>query len=173
MTNEKFTVPTTKESAALKIIIILLFEFGDILFKPEGPNGPSLIINHEPGTEILLTKEQAAILQSVGFPCFADAEKTPSSARMGDNSIVAIKDKMRWFVSYKDGPSFEVSADKASEFIDFFKKKYRDDITEAIVEGERKMVSHSFYDRSFGWECSLKLSVIGIILEGKRNEKRE
>ena len=83
------------------------------------------------------------------------------------------EDKMRWFVSYKDGPSFEVSADKAFEFIDFFKKKYRDDITEAIVEGERKMVSHSFYDKSFGWECSWKCSVIGIILEEKKNEKRE
>ena len=47
------------------------------------------------------------------------------------------------------------------------------DIAEVIVEGERKMVSHSFYDKSFGWECSWKCSVIGIILEGKRNEKRE
>lgn len=26
--------------------------------------------------------------------------------------MVEMEDKMRWFVSYKDGPSFEVSADK-------------------------------------------------------------
>ena len=56
-----------------------------------------------------------------------------------------MKNNMKYFVSYKDGPSFEVSADKASEFIDFFGKKYRDDITEVIIEDERKMVSHSFY----------------------------
>ena len=106
-------------------------------------------------------------------PKMTTTKFTVSSARVGNSSMVEMEDKMRWFVSYKDGPSFEVSADKASELIDFFRKKYRDDITEAIVEGERKMVSHSFYDRSFGWECSWKLSVIGIILEGKRNEKRE
>lgn len=52
--------------------------------------------------------------------------------------------RMRWFVSYDDGPSFEVSAEKASEFIDFFGKGYRNDSTEAVIEGERKMVSHSF-----------------------------
>ena len=55
----------------------------------------------------------------------------------------------------------------------FFGKKYRDDIAEVIVEGERKMVSHAFYDKSFGWECSWKCSVIGIILEEKKDEKRE
>lgn len=85
--------------------------------------------------------------------------------------MAEIEDKMRWFVSYKDGPSFEVSADKASRFIDLFQKEYRDDIAEVIVEGERKMVSHSFYGKSFGWECSWKCSVIGIILEEKQNEK--
>lgn len=53
-----------------------------------------------------------------------------------------MEDRMGWFVSHKDGPSLEVSADKASEFIDLFGKKHRDDITEAIIEGERKMVSH-------------------------------
>lgn len=84
-----------------------------------------------------------------------------------------MKNNMKYFVSYKDGPSFEVSADKASEFIDFFGKKYRDDITEVIIEDERKMVSHSFYDKSFGWECSWKCSVIGIIWEEKQNEKRK
>ena len=92
---------------------------------------------------------------------------------MEDSSMAEMEDKMRWFVSYKDGPSLEVSAGKASEFIDLFGKKYRDDIAEVIVEGERKMVSHSFYDKSFGWECSWKCSVIGIILEEKQNEKRE
>lgn len=95
-----------------------------------------------------------------------------------------MEDKMRWFVSYKDGPSLEISADKASEFIDLFGKKYRDDITEVIVEGEKLMSSHSFYDRSFGWECSWKCSVIGIEATrrkmrkdnpegGKPNEKRK
>ena len=83
-----------------------------------------------------------------------------------------MKNNMKYFVSYKDSPSLEISADKASEFIDLFRKKYRDDITEVITEGERKMVSHSFYDKSFGWECSWKCSVIGIVWEGKQNEKR-
>ena len=76
-----------------------------------------------------------------------------------------MENSMRWFVSYKDGPSLEVSAEKASEFIDLFEKKYRDDIAEVIVEGERKMVSHSFYGRSLGWECSWKCSVIGLALK--------
>lgn len=82
-----------------------------------------------------------------------------------------MEDKMRWFVSYNDGPSFEVSAEKVSEFIDFFGKRYRDDSTEAIIEGERKMVSHSFYDKSFGWESSRKCSVIGIVLERKNGTR--
>ena len=84
-----------------------------------------------------------------------------------------MRNNMRYFVSYKDGPSFEISADKASEFIDLFRKKYRDDITEVTAEGERKMVSHSFYGKSFGWECSWECSVIGIIWEEKQNEKRK
>lgn len=71
-----------------------------------------------------------------------------------------MENSMRWFVSYKDGPSFEVSAGKASELIDFWQKDCRDDIAEVIVEGERKMVSHSFYDRDF----NLKSSVIGLTL---------
>lgn len=70
MTNEKFTVPTTKESAALQIIITLLFEFGDILFKPDGPNGPSLVVNTKSGTEILLTEFQSEMLKAVGVPTF-------------------------------------------------------------------------------------------------------
>lgn len=37
-----------------------------------------------------------------------------------------MKNNMKYFVSYKDGSSFEVSSDKASEFIDLFGKKYRD-----------------------------------------------
>lgn len=72
---------------------------------------------------------------------------------------------MRWFVSCKDGPSLEVSADEASELVDLFGKKYRDDVAEAIIEGERKMISHSFYGRSFGWECSWECSVIGLALK--------
>lgn len=68
---------------------------------------------------------------------------------------------MRWFVSYKDGPSFEVSADKASEFIDFFGKKYRDDTTGVDVKDRQVMTIHSFYDREFNWISS----VIGIIIK--------
>lgn len=78
MTNEKFTVPTTKESAALQIIIILLFEFGDILFKPDGPNGPSLVVNTESGTEILLTESQSEMLKAVGVPTFKEDSEVPS-----------------------------------------------------------------------------------------------
>ena len=67
--------------------------------------------------------------------------------------MAGTEDKMRWFVSDKDGPSLEVSAGTACEFMVLFGKKYRDDIAEIIVEGERKMVSHSCYGKSFGWEC--------------------
>ena len=78
MTFEKFTVPTTKESAALKIIIILLFEFGDILFKPDGPNGPSLVVNTKSGTEIPLTESQSEMLKAVGVPTFKEDIEVPS-----------------------------------------------------------------------------------------------
>ena len=67
-----------EESAALEVLVSSLFEYGDVLFDPDGPNGPSLIINNEPSTEISLTKKQAEALLNVGVPCFADAEKAPS-----------------------------------------------------------------------------------------------
>ena len=67
-----------EESAALEVLVDSLFEYGDVLFDPDGPNGPSLIINNEPSTEISLTKKQAEALLNVGVPCFADAEKAPS-----------------------------------------------------------------------------------------------
>lgn len=67
-----------EESAALDTLIDSLFEYGDVLFDPNGPHGPSLIINNEPSTEISLTKKQAEALLNVGVPCFADAEKAPS-----------------------------------------------------------------------------------------------
>ena len=93
MTNEKFTVPTTKESAALKIIIILLFEFGDILFKPDGPNGPSLVVNTKSGTEIPLTEPQSEMLKAVGVPTFKEDSEVPSfddllNATTGDAHVL-------------------------------------------------------------------------------------
>ena len=71
-------VTCKEESIALDTLIKSLFEFGNILFDPDGLNGPSLIINNELGTEISLTEERAEILRNVGVPCFADAEKAPS-----------------------------------------------------------------------------------------------
>lgn len=61
-----------KESAALDILITSLFEYGDILFDPDNPLGPSLVINNEFGTEISLTKQQAEVLLSAGVPCFTE-----------------------------------------------------------------------------------------------------
>ena len=93
MTNKKFTAPATKESAALQIIIILLFEFGDILFKPDGPNGPSLVVNSESGTEIPLTEKQAEMLKAVGVPTFKKDSEVPSfddllNATTGDAHVL-------------------------------------------------------------------------------------
>ena len=67
-----------EESAALEVLVDSPFEYGDVLFDPNGPPGPSLIINNEPSTEISLTKKPAEALLNVGIPCFADAEETPS-----------------------------------------------------------------------------------------------
>lgn len=64
-----------EESAALEVLVSSLFEYGDVLFDPNGPHGPSLIINNEPSTEISLTKKQAEALLNVGVPCFADEGK--------------------------------------------------------------------------------------------------
>lgn len=64
-----------EESAALEVLVDSLFEYGDVLFDPNGPHGPSLIINNEPSTEISLTKKQAEALLNVGVPCFADMEE--------------------------------------------------------------------------------------------------
>ena len=71
-------VTCKEESAALEVLVNSLFEYGDVLFDPNGPPGPSLIINNAPNTEISLTKKQAEALLNVGIPCFADAEKAPS-----------------------------------------------------------------------------------------------
>lgn len=67
-----------EESAALEVLVSSLFEYGDVLFDPDGPNGPSLIIFNELGTEISLTKKQAEALLKVGVPCFADEGKVHS-----------------------------------------------------------------------------------------------
>lgn len=71
-------VTCKEESAALEVLVSSLFEYGDVLFDPGGPNGPLLIINNAPNTEISLTKKQAEALQSVGVPCFADVINAPS-----------------------------------------------------------------------------------------------
>ena len=68
-------VTCKEESAALEVLVISLFEYGDVLFDPNGPHGPSLIINNEPSTEISLTKKQAEALLNVGVPCFTDMEE--------------------------------------------------------------------------------------------------
>ena len=67
-----------EESAALEVLVDSLFEYGDVLFDPDGPHGPSLIINNEPSTEISLTKKQAEALLNVGVPCFVDEGKVHS-----------------------------------------------------------------------------------------------
>lgn len=67
-----------EESAALDALIDSLFEYGDVIFDPDNPNGPSLIINNESGTKISLTEEQAEALQNVGVPCFAKEQEAPS-----------------------------------------------------------------------------------------------
>lgn len=71
-------VTCKEESAALEVLVSSLFEYGDVLFDPDGPHGPSLIINNERGTEISLTKKQAKALLNVGVPCFVDAGKVTS-----------------------------------------------------------------------------------------------
>lgn len=71
-------VTCKEESAALEVLVSSLFEYGDVLFDPDGPNGPLLIINNAPNTEISLTEKQAEALLNVGVPCFADAGKVHS-----------------------------------------------------------------------------------------------
>ena len=68
-------VTCKEESAALEVLVSSLFEYGDVLFDPDGPHGPSLIINNEPSTEISLTEKQSEALLNVGIPCFADMVK--------------------------------------------------------------------------------------------------
>ena len=75
-------VTCKEESAALEVLVDSLFEYGDVLFDPNGPHGPSLIINNEPSTEISLTKKQAEALLNVGVPCFVDEGKVTSSEDM-------------------------------------------------------------------------------------------
>lgn len=53
--------------------------------------------------------------------------------------MAEMEDKMRWFVSYKDGPSLEVSAGKASESIDLFGITYGDGRTEGSLTGGNPM----------------------------------
>lgn len=67
-----------KEEAALQTLVTALFECGDVLFNPDEPSGPSLIINNEPGTEISLTPSQSRALKEVGIPSFADKGDRPS-----------------------------------------------------------------------------------------------
>lgn len=93
MTNHKRHVPQTEEAAALQVLINALFEFGDVLFEPDGPNGPSLVVNNEPGTEISLTESQSDILKAAGVPVFKEKGEAPSfddllSATTGDARLL-------------------------------------------------------------------------------------
>lgn len=78
MTDRESAAPQTEEAAALRVLIGALFEFGDILFEPDGPNGPSLVVNNEPGTEISLTESQSDILRAAGVPVFKERGDAPS-----------------------------------------------------------------------------------------------
>lgn len=60
-----------EKSAALNVLINSLFEYGDVMFDPDAPSGPSLVINNELGTEISLTPAQSEALETAGVPCFA------------------------------------------------------------------------------------------------------
>lgn len=82
-------VTSKEESAALEVLVSSLFEYGDVLFDPDGPHGPSLIINNEPSTEISLTKKQAEALLNVGVPCFADVINAPSFEDMCGEAVKA------------------------------------------------------------------------------------
>ena len=72
MTDRVFIAPRTEGEAALQVLIDALFEFGDILFEPDGPNGPSLVVNNESGTEISLTESRSNILKAAGVPAFEE-----------------------------------------------------------------------------------------------------
>ena len=78
-----------EESAALEVLVDSLFEYGNVLFDPDGPNGPLLIINNAPNTEISLTKKQAEALLNVGVPCFADVTKAPSFEDVCEEAVKA------------------------------------------------------------------------------------
>lgn len=84
MTDAKSAAPRTEKEAALRVLIEALFEFGDILFEPDGPNGPSLVVNNEPGTEISLTESQSNILKAAGVPVFKEGGDDPSFDGMGN-----------------------------------------------------------------------------------------
>ena len=75
MPDRKRPAPRAEEAAALQVLINSLFEFGDVLFEPDGPNGPSLVVNNEPGTEISLTESQSDILKAAGVPTFRDEQE--------------------------------------------------------------------------------------------------
>ena len=79
--------------------------------------------------------------------------------------------KMRYFLSYDDTDSFEITASEASKIIDLWKKKYLHEITELRVGSRQIMCIHSFYDKEFKWIHS----VAGIILEepNKKGKKQK
>lgn len=79
-----------------------------------------------------------------------------------------MKHKMRYFLSYADDDSFEITAGESSRLIDFWKKKYRHEITELRIGNRQIMCTHSFYDKEFNW----MYSIVGVILE-ESNKKGE
>ena len=76
--------------------------------------------------------------------------------------------EMRYFLSYDDTDSFEITAGEASRIINFWKKKYRHEITELRVGSRQIMCTHSFYDKEFKWIYS----VVGIILEESNKKEK-
>lgn len=76
--------------------------------------------------------------------------------------------RMRYFLSYDDTDSFEITAGEASRIIDLWKKKYRHEIIELKVGSRQIMCTHSFYDKELKW----MYSVVGIILEEPNKKEK-
>ena len=122
-------------------------KFSELIFDYGDNDGQYFLHNRTSGFNVLL--EYARKWQKA-----KEAEEAGKRQTKNENG-------MRWFAGYRDGPTMEVGADEASELVDFFGKSYRDEISEAIVEGERKMICHSFYRADF----DLRASVIGLALK--------
>lgn len=76
--------------------------------------------------------------------------------------------RMRYFLSYSDDDSFEITSGEASRIINLWKKKYRHEITELRIGNRHIMCTHSFYDKELNW----MYSVVGIILEEPNKKEK-